>query len=140
MHNIIIFLIFLAIFASLDFFWIGFVMNGYRAFFGDILRIASLGKLIIYWLPAFIAYLLFAFAPCFFIFHYATNDTPLSWFLIQGAVLGLVIYGIYDMTNWAVIKRWKISMVIVDITWGIILYATSVTLVGWIGKHFMLFN
>lgn len=41
----------------------------------------------------------------------------------RGAILGLVIYGVYDLTNYAIIQNWKISMVIIDIIWGMFLCA-----------------
>ena len=52
--------------------------------------------------------------------------------------MGLIIYGIYDMTNWAVLKQWKISMVVLDITWGIILYAVTTAIVGFIAQSYQL--
>ena len=40
-------------------------------------------------------------------------------------ILGLMIYGIYELTNYATIKHWPLYMVLVDTLWGGILYATS---------------
>jgi uncharacterized membrane protein len=44
-----------------------------------------------------------------------------SWFeaLWRGALLGLVAYGAYDLTNQATISGWPTIMTIVDIGWGI---------------------
>lgn len=43
-----------------------------------------------------------------------------SWVeaLWRGAVLGLVAYGAYDLTNHATIAGWPLSMTLVDMAWG----------------------
>ena len=38
--------------------------------------------------------------------------------LWRGALLGLVAYGAYDLTNHATIAGWPLSMTVVDIAWG----------------------
>lgn len=42
-----------------------------------------------------------------------------------GALLGLVAYGTYDMSNYATLKNWPVSVVVVDIIWGGILTGVS---------------
>ncbi len=46
---------------------------------------------------------------------------------IHGAVLGLLAYGTYDMTNLATLKDWPLPMVVVDIVWGMALTALAAT-------------
>lgn len=43
-----------------------------------------------------------------------------SWVeaLWRGAILGLVAYGAYDLTNHATINNWPLAMTLVDIAWG----------------------
>lgn len=41
-----------------------------------------------------------------------------------GALLGLVAYGTYDMTNLATLANWPVLVSVVDLAWGIV--ATSV--------------
>jgi uncharacterized membrane protein len=43
----------------------------------------------------------------------------------RGAVLGLVAYGTYELTNWAVIRDWPAILVPVDLAWGVALTATA---------------
>ncbi|MDZ4677257.1 MAG: DUF2177 family protein [Oligoflexia bacterium] len=38
--------------------------------------------------------------------------------LIYGAIYGLVVYGVYDFTNRAVLKHWPWDFMLVDIAWG----------------------
>jgi uncharacterized membrane protein len=33
-------------------------------------------------------------------------------------VLGIVIYGVYEGTNWATFKNWPLFMVVIDTLWG----------------------
>jgi hypothetical protein len=42
-----------------------------------------------------------------------------------GGFLGMIAYGTYDLTNWAVMKNWPVAMSLVDIVWGTVLSAAS---------------
>jgi uncharacterized membrane protein len=46
--------------------------------------------------------------------------------LLHGALLGFVVYGVYDFTNRAVLDAYPVAMVVVDIMWGTGLF-TAVT-------------
>ena len=50
-----------------------------------------------------------------------------SWVeaLWKGALIGLLAYGAYDLTNQATIANWPVLVTIIDIGWGIIV--TSLT-------------
>ena len=58
--------------------------------------------------------------------------------LAQGALLGLVAYATYDLTNLATLKGWPIAMSAVDIAWGAALTAVvaagACIIVGWLGR------
>ncbi|MEN9787330.1 MAG: hypothetical protein RLZZ299_2594 [Pseudomonadota bacterium] len=41
----------------------------------------------------------------------------------RGAELGLLAYGTYELTNWAVIAGWPAALVPVDLAWGVVLTA-----------------
>jgi len=40
-----------------------------------------------------------------------------------GALLGLIAYGTYDLTNLATLKTWTIKVALVDMAWGSVLTA-----------------
>jgi uncharacterized membrane protein len=40
-------------------------------------------------------------------------------------LLGLIIYGVYETTNWALFKNWSVLTVIIDTLWGGILFAST---------------
>jgi uncharacterized membrane protein len=50
-----------------------------------------------------------------------------SWIeaLWRGALLGLVAYGAYDLTNHATIANWPTTVTLVDIGWGMIVTALT---------------
>ena len=41
--------------------------------------------------------------------------------VFSGAFLGLLAFGTYEITNYVILKDWKIELVIVDTLWGIII-------------------
>jgi len=45
-------------------------------------------------------------------------------------LLGLVIYGVYETTNYALFKNWSILTVIMDTLWGGILFATTTYIIN----------
>lgn len=44
---------------------------------------------------------------------------------LPALIIGLMAYGTYEFTSWAVMKDWHWSMVITDVTWGGFLTAFS---------------
>ncbi len=44
---------------------------------------------------------------------------------LWGAAFGFVLYGVYDLTNYALLKGWPLPVVIVDIAWGAFLCAAA---------------
>jgi uncharacterized membrane protein len=67
----------------------------------------------------------------------------LSYFIIQknrsvkdAFILGLVIYAVYDFTNVALLKNWKVSTAILDTLWGGILFGSTTFCVNKITRLF----
>ncbi|NDC21937.1 DUF2177 family protein [bacterium] len=48
--------------------------------------------------------------------------------LIGGAVLGLISYATYDLTNLAVVDKWPLAISIIDMAWGTTLTGVSALL------------
>lgn len=112
----------------LDLFWLGILAKDfYQKYLGFLMRPTP------NWTPAIIFYLLYALAIIYFILLPNISKGSLTAVLISGAILGLVVYGTYELTNMAIIKDWPIKIVIVDIIWGI--FMTSV--VSAIGYWFL---
>ena len=58
--------------------------------------------------------------------------TGINYFIIKprksvsdAFLLGIVIYGVYETTNYALFKNWSIWTVIIDTLWGGILFAST---------------
>jgi uncharacterized membrane protein len=58
--------------------------------------------------------------------------------LLMGAVLGLVAYGTYDITNLSTLKGWSVKLAVIDIAWGTALTAVSATIGYLVVKAFNL--
>lgn len=67
---------------------------------------------------AIICYVLLVFGLYYFII--SQNKKVFDAFL-----LGLVIYGVYESTNYALLKDWKFSTLVIDTLWGGILFALT---------------
>jgi uncharacterized membrane protein len=72
------------------------------------------------WISAGIAYLLLAFGLYYFIIKpELPNPTPnYTKIFITGALLGLIIYGVYNGTNMTIINEWTTKVSIADTIWG----------------------
>ena len=61
----------------------------------------------------------------------ALRDGDVVRALWQGALLGAVAYGTYEMTNYATLADWTPRMVVTDWLWGICLTAVSAAAGVW---------
>lgn len=75
--------------------------------------------------PAILFYLLYLAGIVFFAVHPAMEKGSLGTALLNGAVLGLVAYGTYDLTNQATMKVWSTTITVADMCWGTFLTATT---------------
>ena len=48
----------------------------------------------------------------------------------EAFLLGIVIYGVYETTNYALLKDWSILTVIIDTLWGGLLFAATTYIVN----------
>lgn len=116
------FLVSLVSFAVLDGIWLGFIMKDYNMRqLSEIGRIVD-GKFDIQYFPAVLAYLLMATAITAFVMPALKEQTSImNWFL-TGALMGLLVYGIYDMTNLATLKSYPWAFALADIAWGTFIF------------------
>ena len=45
----------------------------------------------------------------------------------MGALLGLIAYGTYDLTNWATLRGWSVQVTLLDWAWGTFATALACT-------------
>lgn len=90
--------------------WLWYRMDYHKQFFA---RVQD-GPLQVRYGPAALVYLLFAMA----LLGYAIPSSSWQDAVKRGALVGGVMYGFYDATNWATLRGWTAEMAIVDTLWG----------------------
>ena len=73
-------------------------------------------------LPAGVVYVLMVIALVVFVYPLA-NGNPWRAALL-GGLMGLLLFGVFEGTNAAIIKDWPWRMILVDTAWGIFLCGT----------------
>ena len=123
------------LFCLLDFLWIGWI--GKSLYFSQLGHFLSIeGNQLKPNLPAaFIVYILFAVMIWCVVLPLAENQIFQS--VLYGALLGMIVYGIYDMTNLSVLKNWPLYISLIDWFWGIILCSITSGFCCWIKQFFV---
>lgn len=102
-------------FMVLDGLWLGFLMNAfYKRQLAPLARMSG-GALTPIWPAAAVVYVLLAAAIPVLVLSRARSPIDA---LTLGAFLGVVIYGVYDFTNYSTLKDWPLALVMVDVAWG----------------------
>ncbi len=105
-------------FTVLDFLWFKFVVKDFNLKeLAEIGRIKN-GEFDILFGPAIVTYLLMALAMAMFVVPTFMESDPWWKTFLFGAALGLIIYGIFDLTNLAILKNYPIKFMMVDMAWG----------------------
>ena len=113
---LVMYLITLAVFFLIDMVWLGVVAKGfYRRHLGSMLSPnVNWAAAILFYLLFIVGLLVFAIKPAL------AGGEPLKA-LFLGALLGLISYATYDLTNLATLKDWPLVVTIVDLVWGSVL-------------------
>jgi uncharacterized membrane protein len=48
---------------------------------------------------------------------------------MEAVILGVVIYGVYESTSYALFKKWNLNLAIMDTLWGGALFGITTALV-----------
>ena len=103
------------VFMMLDGLWLGVVMkNFYRDQLAPIARLAD-GGMAPNWPAALVVWALLGLGIAVFVIPRAPT-LPLA--AAYGALLGFVIYGVYDFTNYSTLRQWPFAVVLADVAWG----------------------
>ena len=100
-----------------DIVWLYCVMNRFFVPHIKHLMNSSNNGIVINYLSALLAYMLISSALSIFVVVTHMQDS-LSSIFVHGAFLGLCLYGVYELTNYAILHNWPLSFLIVDIVWG----------------------
>ena len=114
MNNIKLIVITSFILLFLDTFYISSVSS----IFSTLIKKIQNDKLVFNFVGAFIAYLFLIIGIIYFIIIPKKSYT-------DAFILGIVIYGVYEGTNYAIFKKWPLQIVIMDTIWGGILFTLT---------------
>ena len=105
-------------FMLLDGVWLGLLMkNFYRDQLLPIVRLAvrlADRGIAPNWPAALVVYVLFGTGIALFVLPRA----PTASLAAVGALFGLVVYGVYDFTNYSTLRRWPFVLAVADAAWG----------------------
>lgn len=114
------------IFMVLDGLWLGVLMKHfYRDQLAPIVRLVD-GGIAPNWPAALVVYVLLGAGIALFVIPQSPTPTLAA---MHGALLGLVVYGVYDFTNYSTLRQWPFALVMVDVAWGTAATAACSTVV-----------
>jgi uncharacterized membrane protein len=108
----ILFLISAILFVVIDFIYLNLI----KKYFESQVKKVQGSQLQVNFLGAILCYIFLIFGLNYFIIK--SKRTPYDAFL-----LGILIYGVFETTNYALFKNWSILTVILDTLWGGTLFA-----------------
>lgn len=107
-------------FVALDLVWLGVVAREfYQAQVGSLLRDRP------NWAAAFLLYAVYAAGLAYFAIVPALDTGRLADAALRGALMGLVVYATYDLTNLATLRGWTLPVAAADILWGVCVSAAA---------------
>ena len=108
----------LPVFLVMDMIWLGVVARSfYQSQMGHLMRAQ------VNWAAAIVFYLLFVAGIVVLAVWPAVERQSLAHALVLGALLGLVTYAAYDLTNLATLEGFPLTVALVDLAWGTVLCA-----------------
>lgn len=107
------------VFISIDFIYLN-VMKGY---FDNQIKLVQGSPIKMNYLGAALCYILLILGINYFIIKPRRSVS-------DAFLLGIIIYGVYETTNLALLKNWSILTVIIDTLWGGLLFAATTYIVN----------
>ncbi|GAB4401248.1 MAG: DUF2177 family protein [Anaerolineales bacterium] len=121
-----LYLLTLVAFLAIDGVWLGVVArNLYSRYLGYLMTPKTV------WLAALLFYLLYVVGVLVFAVLPGLQAGSLGRAALLGALLGLIAYATYDLTNLATVKAWPVLITVIDLIWGTVLTA-AVSAVGFL--------
>ncbi|MCB8879827.1 DUF2177 family protein [Acidisoma cellulosilytica] len=120
---VVAYLVSLLVFLALDVIWLGLMGPSYHAVMRDMLSPT------IRFAPAIAFYLLDVLGLMIFVMLPGRARGAL-WVMAHAALFGLFTYGAYDLTNYAVLKHWDLTLTVKDMVWGMVVSAFAAS-IGW---------
>ena len=121
MKFVVAYIVTAVVFLGLDALWLSrFALDMYRREIGGLLlERPSLPVAGVFYLIFVLGIVILAIAPAL------ASGNGWQGAMLAGAVLGLVAYGTYDITNLSTLKNWSLTVTLTDLAWGTVLTAVS---------------
>lgn len=126
MTSLIVYFTLLLVIGALDALWLGWLARDfYQRELGPLMA-AQVRKL-----PALLFYLGYPLG----LMLLALTPRPETMFGAAGrcALLGLLAYGTYDLTNLATLKGFSTRLALTDLAWGVVISTVAGTAAWWVG-------
>ncbi|MBO0474988.1 DUF2177 family protein [Enterococcus ureasiticus] len=129
-HYVKLFSVAAVAFLALDFIWLLFIAKKiYQDYLGYLLGPTKI-------IPAAVFYILYLIGILFFVIYPAIEKESLMYAISAGALLGVLCYGTYDLTNLSTIKDWPLFVTIIDLVWGGFVTAATCGITVFVAQHF----
>jgi uncharacterized membrane protein len=81
--------------------------------------------------PALAFYLLYPIGLILFVVNPALRSNSLGMAAVYGCLFGFFTYSTYDLSNYATLRNWSLSLTVMDIAWGTVLAGLASTVSVW---------
>jgi uncharacterized membrane protein len=102
-------------------------LTAFKKHFANQILIVQAKPMNVQMLPVVITYIILVFGLYYFIIKQRKS-------VMDAALLGFVIYGVYEFTNKSIIKDWTYFTAVLDVTWGTILFGLTTYLYNILNK------
>ena len=102
-------------------------LTAFKKHFANQILIVQSKPMSVQMLPVIVTYCILVFGLYYFIIKQRKS-------VMDAALLGFVIYGVYEFTNKSIIKDWTYFTAILDVTWGTILFGLTTYLYNRLNK------
>jgi uncharacterized membrane protein len=133
-HSVKVFLFLPPLLFALDYVWLGiFASDLYKKELGSFLRMSGTALQPIIW-AALVVYIAIPLGIMLFVLPRIASDNLVGSALLWGALYGIVVYTVYDMTNYSLLRDWPLRVALIDICWGGLLNAVGAVAAAWLNR------
>lgn len=86
------------------------------------------------WVPALLFYV--AYPAALVALALFPAGQPFGQQVLRAALVGLVAYGVYDLTNLATLRHWPLRLALVDMAWGTFASTLAGAAAAWVAQRF----
>jgi len=86
--------------------------------FGTMIKKIQGSEMTLRWIPSILTFLLIAFGLNYFILDKISQERIVWDSFRYGFTWGIVVYGVYDLTNLGTIKNYTYQVGLIDMLWG----------------------